>query len=501
VLSGADLEVSAGEIRALVGRNGSGKSTLVKILAGYHSPDPGTSMEIGGVSVRLPLPPGESHRHGAAFVHQDLAVIPSMSVIDNLFVGMFETRAAGRIPWGRMRSRAVDTLGLLGLECSPATLVASLGQADRALLAIARALVALQQPGDRRGGGLLVLDEPTASLPQQDVQRLFAAIREVAAQGTGIIYVSHRLTEVFALADSVSVLRDGQMVATEAVDDLDEEQLIETMIGRRVDAYYPDLAPARGQTVLAASELSGAGVRSFSLDLRRGEVVGITGLNGAGHDDIPYLLFGAKRATGGTINVDSVTRPAREVTPISAMRSGIALLPADRHGTSGAQETRVRENLSLPILDRFWSRGRLGSSAERDAIDRLLVSYSVTPPDGRLFLRQLSGGNQQKALLAKWMQLEPDVLLLHEPTQGVDVTSKHEIFGRIERAAADGAAVLIASAEAEDLAHLCHRVIVLRDGRIGAELAGTGLTSDQITEHALRSEPVSVAAFQNGEQT
>jgi ABC-type sugar transport system ATPase subunit len=332
-----------------------------------------------------------------------------------------------------------------------------------------------------------VLDEPTASLPQHDVDRLFSAIRDVAAGGVGVVYVSHRLGEVFELANSVSVLRDGRLIETVDVRHIDEEQLIEMMIGGRLEAYYPERATDIGAAVFEAHGLTGGVVRDFSIQLRSGEVVGVTGLNGAGHEELPYLLFGARRASAGRIVIRGRDVAASTITPGAAMGSGVTLLPADRQGASGAQDARVRDNVSLPVLKRFRKRGVMRNGAERRTIDRLLADFSVTPPDGRPFLRQLSGGNQQKALLAKWMQLEPSVLILHEPTQGVDVGSKADIFGRIERAARSGTAVLIASAETDDLAHLCHRVIVLRDGRAAAELTGDALTADRITEHALRA--------------
>ncbi|MGE3238490.1 MAG: sugar ABC transporter ATP-binding protein [Thermoleophilia bacterium] len=475
MLHGASMTLAPGEIRALVGRNGSGKSTLVKILAGYHAPDPGGELEVGGRPVDLPIPAGAARRSGLSFVHQDLALVPESSVVDNVLVGRFAAGRAGRIPWRRERRRVRDALASFGVDVDPRRPVSELGQIDRALVALVRSLLELPETG-----GVLVLDEPTAFLPDEDVERLFAAVREVAERGTAVIYVSHRLEEVLALCHAVTVLRDGHVVATERVDDLDKDRLVEIILGQEIGVFYPDLLPARDAVALRADGLYGATVRDLSLTVAEGEIVGITGLNGSGYDEVPYLLSGAVRAREGIVATGDVHARAGALQPALTIAAGVVLLPGDRRGAGGVPDITVRANVSLPAIRSFYRGGRLRRRRERATVAKLLDRFAVTPPDGDRLLGELSGGNQQKALLAKWLQLEPRVLLLHEPAQGVDVLAKRDLFAQVEAAAERGAAVLLASAEHEDLAHLCHRVVVLQSGRVAGQLTGADITEERI---------------------
>jgi ribose transport system ATP-binding protein len=482
VLRDVSMTIYAGEIRALVGRNGSGKSTLVKILAGYHNPDPGGYLEIGGDAVSFPISSADAQSYGLSFVHQDLALIPDLSIIDNLLVGRFAEQHT-RIPWRRERARAREALRRLGVDLDPETPVQSLRQVERALLAVARGLLGMQD-----GGGVLVLDEPTAFLPADDVDRLFSAIRQVRAAGAAVIYVSHRLAEVLELADTVTVLRDGSHVITRPVSGLSEDDLIERILGQRLESFYPTVRAAGGDVLLATEHLEGPTVRDLSLSLHAGEIVGITGINGAGYDEFPYLLYGAPPASNGVIRIRGRQLEAASMTPQKAIEHRVALLPADRQSSSGAQDMSVQYNVSLPVLRRFYRGGRLRHREERQEMRELIEEHAVTPPDVALKLSQLSGGNQQKALLAKWLQVEPEILLLHEPTQGVDVGSKQQIFTRIEAAAQRGTGVIIASGEYGDLANLCHRVVVLRDGYAVATLTRGQLTEDRIADQAFRAD-------------
>jgi ribose transport system ATP-binding protein len=482
VLRDVSIAVDSGEIRALVGRNGSGKSTLVKILAGYHDPDPGSQLEIGVRAVSFPMSSADSQRYGLSFVHQDLGLIPEMSVVDNLLIGRFAGRR-GRIPWKRERARAREALSRLGVDVDPEAPVQSLRQVERALLAVARGL--LRMPD---GGGVLVLDEPTAFLPADDVDRLFGAVREVRAGGAAVIYVSHRLAEVLDLADTVTVLRDGAHVITRPVSGLSKDDLIEQILGQRLETFYPAVRAAGGDVLLAAEHLEGRTVRDLSLSLHAGEILGVTGINGAGYDELPYLLYGDPPATRGTIRIRGEEMKAASMTPRRAIGYRVALLPADRQTSSGAQDMSVLHNVSLPVVHRFYRHGLLQHREERQKMYELIDEHTVTPPDVGLILRQLSGGNQQKALLAKWLQVEPEILLLHEPTQGVDVGSKQQIFSRIEAVAERGTGVVIASGEYGDLANLCHRVVVLRDGYVVSTLHRSELTEDRIADQAFRAD-------------
>lgn len=477
-LDAVDLRIEPGTVHALIGQNGSGKSTLIKILSGYHAPDAGT-VAVRGQTLRLPLKPGEAHAHGLSFLHQDLGLAPGMTVLENLRLGRFETTAYGRLRWRRERAAAARVLREMGLAVDPHRPLRELPPAERALVAFLRAY----QDVEARGG-LLVLDEPTAYLPSDAVGKLFAAIREVVALGSSVLFVSHRLDEVLDIADRISVLRNGRRVGTLAASEATRERVVELLLGRALGELYPPAGEAVGKgrpPLLSVRGLAGGSVRGLGLDLRPGEILGATGLLGMGHDDIPYLLFGAKARASGTVAVEGSEIASLE--PTTARAAGLALLPADRGRQSGTPTATILENVTLPDLGRYFRGGRLRHREEGASVRRLLERFDVRPPLPDRPLATLSGGNQQKALLAKWLHGDPRVLLLHEPTQGVDIGSRKQLFAIIRDVADRGMAVFIASAEYEDLAHLCDRVLVLRHGSVVAELAGDDLTEDAIVQH------------------
>jgi len=485
VLRGLDLDILPGEVHGLLGQNGSGKSTFIKILAGFHAPDDGARLEVAGRPVSLPLDPREPHLLGLSFVHQDLGLVPEMTVVENLRVGSYETGFGWRIRWRRERQRVREALRQFGLgHVSPDAEVGSLREVERALVAIVRALERLKA----QTRGVLVLDEPTAYLPRDGVERLFAAVRTVAAAGFGVLFVTHRLEEVRALTDRVTILRDGQHVGTAATASLSERDLIERILGRSLGELYPNPHQVRGEVALSVRGVTGETVRGFSLDLHRGEVVGLTGLLGMGQEQVPHLVFGSQRARAGEVTVGGRTHDLSRLAPRRAIDLGVALLPANRLREGAAQQATVAENVTLPTLGAYFSRGLLRHRRERRAVAARLREFQVVPPEpGRVFAK-LSGGNQQKALLAKWFATRPQVFLLHEPTQGVDIGAKQQIFGQIRDLAEAGGAVMIASVEYEDLAHLCDRVLVFRDGEVVAELRGDDLTEDRIVEQCFASE-------------
>jgi ribose transport system ATP-binding protein len=474
VLSDVDLVLRSGEVCALIGQNGSGKSTLIKILAGYHAADPGAELWFRGRRVSLNDRSAE-WRRCVRFIHQDLGLIAAMSVLDNLAFGIgYRTDRVGRIRWREQRRRAAVALAPLALDdLDLDARVGSLGQVERTLVAVARAL--LDWEGD---DGVLVLDEPTAALSAPEVARLFDALRPLTERGVAILFVSHRFEESFRIADRVVVLRDGRVVADRPIAGLDEHALLTLMIGGEPETMYPQIAPPSGDDALVVRRLSSGRLRELSFSLRGGEIAGVAGLAGSGREDVPGLLFGDLPARHGEIIIGG--RRLQRPSPQAAIRLGVALVPSDRVHRSVFADATIRENITLPNLRPLWRRFRIDRGAERREVGEWLGRVRLTPPDPDGSMSALSGGNQQKGVIARWLRINPRVLLLDEPTQGVDVASKSAIFGLIADAAAAGAAVLVCSSEAKDLAAICDRVLVLNHGAIAADLRGEALIEDRI---------------------
>ena len=479
VVRDVSLEIRAGEVHALLGQNGSGKSTVIKILAGFHAPEPGSELTIAGKPVPLPLDAGSTQSLGLSFVHQDLALVPEMTVLENIRVGRYATGFGWRVRWRGERRAVREALSRFHLEgVSPDATVSSLREVERAMVAIVRAL----DPIERAGRGVLVLDEPTAYLPRDGVERLFEAVREVTASGVGVLFVTHRLDEVRALADRVTILRDGAVVETNSVSALSEHELVERIIGRSLGDLYPQQHEVQGKIALKVNRLAGEGLEATDFQVNAGEILGLTGLVGMGHERVPYLIVGSRRATSGNIVVGQSDYEVGEMTPRRAIKAGVALLPANRLRDGAAPEATVTENVTLATLARFFHGGRLHHREARRSVSDLLREFQVTPPLPELPIAKLSGGNQQKALLAKWFSAEPRVFLLHEPTQGVDIGARKQIFSLIEEFRRRDGAIVLISTEYEDLAHLCDRVMIFRDGRVVAQLLKNDLSQERIVE-------------------
>lgn len=474
-LDGVSFEVQEGEIVALIGQNGSGKSTLVKTLAGVHVADAGT----------VELRAGDDGDGGGAelhFIHQDLALVSMLSTIENLDLGRpVGARDFGPARTGRERHRAERLLAELGVALDVRVPVAELAPAERTMVAIARALDGWSNPAN-----VLVLDEPTAALHGDEVRRLLDVVRQVARRGAGVIYISHRLDEVIELADRVLVLRDGRLVAEAARGAFGHDELVQMMAG--VAVRDPgDWVRDPGAVRLSVRGLRTAHIDQADFEVRGGEIVGVTGILGSGREQLAGALFGAQPRTAGTVLVDG--KAVRPHAPRASIRCGMAYVPADR-GRDGAVATlTARENLTLP---------RLASVATRRGIDRRRERGEAESWFGRVGLRPLeperrfglfSGGNQQKIVLARSLRLQPSVVVLDEPTQGVDVSAKDAIYELIGEAATAGAAVVVASSDTKELASICDRVLVLRDGRIAAELARDGLSESRLTAAELGVGP------------
>ncbi|MBS1676601.1 MAG: sugar ABC transporter ATP-binding protein [Actinobacteria bacterium] len=472
-LDHVDLDIAAGEVHALVGQNGSGKSTLIKVLAGFHEPDPGTLVRVDGEEVEL-ADPAASRAAGFRFVHQDLALVDDLSVVENLALGRgFQTGAMGRIRWRDERRAAQEMLDSLGFDFDVRKPLGTLAAAERTGVAIARAMWNWED-----GARILVLDEPTATLPMAEVETLFRTVRRVRERGLGVIYVSHRLDEVFSIGDRISILRDGRKVGTYKTADLDEDKLIALMVGEAVTRVAGAKAAPGGATVLAVEGLCGTVLCDLSFEAKAGQVLGFAGLTGSGREELLPLIFGAGERLG-TVAVDG--RKVKAARPESAIAAGIALIPSDRLHQGGVFDMSVTQNLTLTDPGRLTGpakeirRGRERSEV-RDWIGRL----DVRPSNPDLPLAALSGGNQQKIVIAKWLRMSPRVLLLDEPTQGVDVGAKAMIHALVREAAAAGAAVVVASGDDEEICDICDQVYVLRDGAIVGELTQEQMSIDEV---------------------
>jgi ABC-type sugar transport system ATPase subunit len=468
-LDQVSLSVAAGEIVALVGQNGSGKSTLVKVLAGLYDPDPGASITDGAG--------GEPNLR---FIHQDLGLVPSLSTIENLTIGRRLGRT-GLAPFrkGREFAEATAAVARFGGSFDVRRPLQELAASERAIVAITRAM-----DGWSRPDGVLILDEPTAALPDSEVDRLFAAVRSVAAAGAGVVFISHHLDEVMDLSDRVVALRGGRVVADLPVAEVDHERLVSLIVGRAVEKVDISHKSQPRQTVLSAEGVHADTLHGISLTIGEGEILGVAGLLGSGREELAGVLFGAAPRRAGRVAVDARTLPGGN--PAAAIRAGVALVPSDRRAQGAVMTMSVRENLTLPNLSPLRRLfGRLDQGAERREAQRWMGEVELHPPKAEQALTLFSGGNQQKVVLAKWLRLAPRLLLLDEPTQGVDIGAKAAIYELIGQAASRGMAVLVCSSDTKELTILCDRVLVLRQGTIAAELGVGALGEARLTQETI----------------
>jgi ribose transport system ATP-binding protein len=480
VLNEVDITVASGEIRGLVGQNGSGKSTLIKLLTGVYEPDAGAHLVVQDKTIDM-YGAGWNNDAGLAVMHQDLGLEPSLSIADNFIIDG-TSRALRRIPWRRERTRIKTVLEEYGLSVDVRQPVGDLSRTEQAVVAMARAFDRLKDEV-----GVIILDEPTAALEQERADALFDAIRAARSRGCGVLFVSHDLQEIVELCDSVTVLRDGFDVASGGIESFTKNELIRAIVGTDIGELYPFRPREQeGEVVLSARDIHGTTVNGLSFDLHQGEILGVTGIGGMGHDEVGALLYGSRPLSEGEVHLFGAPFVP---TPHRALSRGLVFLPADRKALGGDPYSTIEDNLILPIAPRYFKRGRIQKAAAREAVRAALVEFDVRPPDPSRLLGELSGGNQQKALLAKWIGLYGNsrILILHEPTQGVDVGARHAIFSIIRKSAASGQAILYISAEYEDLAHLCNRVLVLRGGRAVADIGQDNLTTATIAGLAMAS--------------
>jgi ABC-type sugar transport system ATPase subunit len=473
-LDRVDLSVRAGEVLALLGENGAGKSTLNKILAGVHQPDAGV-IELDGSPVVL-ANPHVARCAGVAVIHQEFNLIPALSGRENLFLGQ-ESSRIGVIFASEERRRARELFQRLGMEIDLERPCRELTVAQQQLVEIARALL--------QHARLVVMDEPTAALSPREVRSLFAIIRELKAQGIAVIYVSHRLDEIFEIADRATILRDGQHVATCDIRKLSRDRMIELMVGRQLDQEFPKQRIPLGEERLVVQHVyRGGRLRDVSLAIRRGEVLGLTGLVGSGRTELARVLFGADRTDSGVISLDG--RRLKLSHPRQAIASGICLLTEDRKTQGLVLNRSVLENFGLPNLPRLSTAGWIHHRAERAEFQTYVDQLKIRISGPGQVAKNLSGGNQQKVVLAKWLAGSAEVVLFDEPTRGIDVGAKFEIYQLINRLAAAGKAILMISSELPEILGMSDRILVMQEGRITGEiLHPADATQEQIMQLAV----------------
>jgi rhamnose transport system ATP-binding protein len=461
-LKGVSFDLHPGEIHALLGENGAGKSTLIKVVTGAHQPNSGTIAVNGKIVERLT--PASAHALGIAAIYQQPALFPDLSVSENIALALEKPSPMHLVGWRQRHIRATELLKRVGAEIDPDCEVRDLSMPEQQLVEIARAL--------GTGARILILDEPTASLTRKEVELLYAVLRDLRSRGVGAIYISHRLEEIFSVADRVTVLRDGESVGTNAVDDINEAQLIRMMVGREVATIYPPPETKPGKPLLTLRNVgcAGPGVRDINLELKAGEVVGLAGLVGAGRTELARILFGVTPADSGEIILEGKTLCIG--SPRDAVENGIAYVPEDRRRHGVILEMPIAANITMSIHPELFPGGWLRFEAERDLAGNYVANLSIKTSEVEAPAATLSGGNQQKVALARWLATKPKLLILDEPTQGVDVGAKAEIHKIIRRLTAEGMAVLMISSDLPEILGMSDRIAVMRGGTVSALLPG-----------------------------
>ncbi|MBT9282755.1 MAG: sugar ABC transporter ATP-binding protein [Hydrogenibacillus schlegelii] len=470
VLRDVGFTLYAGEVHALLGENGAGKSTLMKILSGIYRKDRGV-IRIRGAIQEIDSP-RRAAELGIAVIHQELDLVPTLTVAENIFLGR-EPRRRRRVGLdrGRMLREAREMLELLGMDLDPALPVERLSMAEQQMVEIARALL--------RKSEILILDEPTAALTEREIDHLFRVLRRLKQSGTGMVYISHRMEEIFRLSDRITVLRDGRVVATMRTEEATFEALIRQMVGRPLEMRYPKKSVAPGPERLVVEHLSVPGkLHDISFAVRRGEILGVAGLVGAGRSELARALFGLEPVRGGTIRLDG--RPIVLRHPRDAIRAGIAFVPEDRKRQGLVLDRSVQDNVLLPTLSRLSRWGWLARGRERAEAETMIARLSIRPPDPARAVRTLSGGNQQKVVVGKWLFQTPKVLMLDEPTRGVDVGAKREMYEIMHALAREGVAMLMISSDLPELLGMSDRILVLHEGRVSGRFTRSEATQEAV---------------------
>ena len=477
-LSNACLSVYAGRAMALMGENGAGKSTLMKVLTGIYSKDAGT-IEYLGQQVMF-KGPKNSQEAGISIIHQELNLVGNLTIAENIFLGREFTTPFGSIDWKKMHAETDKLLARLNVPHSSHQLCSELSIGEQQMVEIAKALSFESK--------VIIMDEPTDALTDTETEALFNVIRELKAEKRGIVYISHRIKEIFEICDDVTVLRDGQFIGEVAVAELTEDRLIEMMVGRRLDEQYPHVDVPEGEVRLEVNQLSGSGVHNVSFTLRAGEILGISGLMGAGRTELMKVLYGALPKESGEVRLNGKT--ISNDCPQDGLNNGIVYISENRKGDGLILGMSVKENMSLTALDHFSKVGRIRHDSEQLAVDDFILMFNIKTPSRDQQIGLLSGGNQQKVAIAKGLMTRPNVLILDEPTRGVDVGAKKEIYQLINKFKQDGLSIIIVSSEMPEVLGMSDRILVMREGRISGEFSREDATQEKLLAAAIGKSAV-----------
>jgi rhamnose transport system ATP-binding protein len=468
-LRGVGFDLFPGEVHAILGENGAGKSTLIKVITGVHQPNEG-EIYLNGQQIHFDNPLA-ARRQGIAAIYQEPSLFPDLDIAENIFVGRQPVQIGRQVAWGRMYREAGKLLDSLGVELNPKTKARDLSVAQQQMVEIARALSVNAQ--------ILIMDEPTSSLTLAEVEDLFRIVRQLREAGTAIVFISHRLEDLFELADRVTVLRDGQYVGTKPVSEVTNEELIRMMVGRTLSDLFPKQTIEAGQVMLAVKGLSRTGVfADVSFELRQGEILGMAGLVGAGRTDVARAIFGVAPPTAGVIEIEG--RPVTITHPQQAMDLGLAYVPEDRQHHGLVLPMNLSNNITLPILSEYARAGWLDKEEELHSAQKAATQMEVKAASLWQKARELSGGNQQKVVLAKWLATHPRILILDEPTRGIDVGTKAAVHGLMSDLAAQGMAILMISSELPEILGMSDRILVMREGRVTGHFNRAEATQEKI---------------------
>ncbi len=473
-LNEVNFDLNSGEVHALVGENGAGKSTLMKILSGAYQPDSGL-IQISGKEVRIKNP-RTARASGISIIYQEFNLIPHLTVAENIFLGQEPLRFAGFLDRKKILVETNKILRELGLTIDADALISQLSVAEQQMVEVAKALLYKSQ--------ILIMDEPTSALSASEIEALFRIINQLRQKKVGVIYISHRLDELFQIADRLTVLRDGNYIGTHKISEINKQELIKMMANRDLKEYYPRTSPQPGSTVLEVSKLNIAGkLRDISFQLKRGEILGMAGLVGAGRTELARAIFGLDPIQSGTILINGNATHIH--SPQKAIRSGIGFLTEDRKQLGLVLKLSVRENISLPNLDQISRKGFVKSRAEKELAIRFVNDLAIKTPTIQQKVNFLSGGNQQKVVLSKWIARHLDIIIFDEPTRGIDVASKVEIYQLMNRLTAEGVGIIMISSELPEILGMSDRILVLKEGRIVAEFDALDADQEAILTKAL----------------